>query len=505
LVPPLGRAELTAWRDAAVPGDVLAALLAAAAGRAAGGRVLLSRFLLSGKPPSILALYFKIEEVPILHALAVPPSVIRVLVLDFARCKALKEMDLIKTSQSDCYCYNQKSQVKWKYMWSTVQVKITSSGLLSIVYITERYNCQYPETILSIIKCVIHNLWTPKESNDITITINPYGETVCFSVKPARKIFIYTIRESNDITITINPYGETVCFSVKPARKIFIYTIRVNQNIVDFKLFLVFVAGIFLFFYAKTLSQSPVFFYSSGTVLGILMTLVFVLLLVKKFIPKYSTFWALMVGCWFASVYIVWQLMEELKWLWCQNRIYILGYVLIVGCLSFTVCYKHGPLVEKRSVTLLAWALQLLSLLLVYAGVAIPQFAYAVMLLTLSSKILHYPLRALAYVRWKMKKWFTSEKPVVKFLTEDEYREQADAATTHALEDLRQACRSPGFPSWLAVSRLRAPKTFADFVLGGSHLSPEEIRLHEEQYGLAGAFLEEQLFNLRTPDSLPAH
>ncbi|XP_049568108.1 nuclear envelope integral membrane protein 2 isoform X1 [Orcinus orca] len=393
--------------------------------------------------------------------------------LSVARCKALKEMDLIKTSQSDCYCYNQKSQVKWKYIWSTVQVKITSSGLLSIVYITERYNCQYPETILSIIKCVIHNLWTPKESNDITITINPYRETVCFSVKPARKIFIYTV--------------------------------RVNRNIVDFKLFLVFVAGIFLFFYAKTLSQSPVFFYSSGTVLGILMTLVFVLLLVKKFIPKYSTFWALMVGCWFASVYIVWQLMEELKWLWCENRIYILGYVLIVGCLSFTVCYKHGPLVEERSVTLLAWALQLVSLLLVYAGMAIPQFAYAVMLLTLSSKILHYPLRALAYVRWKMKKWFTSEKPVVKFLTEDEYREQADAATTRALEDLRQACRSPGFPSWLAVSRLRAPKTFADFVLGGSHLSPEEIRLHEEQYGLAGAFLEEQLFNLRTPDSLPAH
>lgn len=73
-------------------------------------------------------------------------------------------------------------------------MKITSSGLLSIVYITERYNCQYPETILSIIKCVIHNLWTPKESNDITITINPYRETVCFSVKPARKIFIYTVR-----------------------------------------------------------------------------------------------------------------------------------------------------------------------------------------------------------------------------------------------------------------------------------------------------------------------
>ncbi|KAJ8776224.1 hypothetical protein J1605_015699 [Eschrichtius robustus] len=137
----------------------------------------------------------------------------------------------------------------------------------------------------------------------------------------------------------------------------------------------------------------------------------------------------------------------------------IKGYVLVVGCVSFTVCYKHGPLVEERSRTLLAWTLQLLSLLLVYAGVAIPQVACAVMLLVLSSKVLHFPLRALAYVRWKMKKWFTSEKLVVKFLTEDEYREQADAATTRALEDLRQACCSPGFPSWLAVSRLRAPKT----------------------------------------------
>lgn len=170
----------------------------------------------------------------------------------------MKEMDLIEASLSDCYCYNQNSQVEWKYIWSTVQVKITSPGPFSVVYITERYNCQYPETILSIIRCMIHNFWTPEESNDTTIIIHPYGQTVCFSVKPARKIFMYTI--------------------------------SVKQNIVDFKLVFVFVVGIFLFFYAETLSQSPIFFYSSGTVLGVLMTLVFVLLLVKKFIPK-CIFW----------------------------------------------------------------------------------------------------------------------------------------------------------------------------------------------------------------------
>lgn len=103
----------------------------------------------------------------------------------------------------------------------------------------------------------------------------------------------------------------------------------------------------------------------------------------------------------------------------------------------------------------------------------------------------------------KMKTWMVSRKPQVKLLTEDEYREQADAETVCALEELRRTCRGPDFPSWLAVSRLQAPKKFADFVLGGNHVSPEEMSLHEEQYGLGGAFLEEQLFNLPTPRHPP--
>ncbi|ELW66593.1 Transmembrane protein 194B [Tupaia chinensis] len=252
-----------------------------------------------------------------------------------------------------------------------LRVKITSPGLLSIVYITERHNCQYPETILSFTKCMIHNFWTPKDSNEVTIVINPYGQTVCFSVKPVR---------------------------------LFIYKISINRNI----------------------------------------------------------------------------------------------YVLVVGFFSFAVCYTHGPLVDDRNRSLLMWTLRVLSLVLVYAGVAVPQFAYTVMVLLLCSQSLYYPLKAFSYIRWKMKPWFTTEKLVVRYLTEDEYREQADAETTRALEELRQACRRPDFPAWLAISRLYAPKKFADFVLGGSHLSPEEISLHEEQYGLGGAFLEEQLFNLRT-------
>ena len=75
------------------------------------------------------------------------------------------------------------------------------------------------------------------------------------------------------------------------------------------------------------------------------------------------------------------------------------GYILTVGCVSFAVCYKHGPLVEERSVVLLAWLLRLLSLLLVYMGVSAPQFACtAALLLFLSSGSRCYPRSVLACV-----------------------------------------------------------------------------------------------------------
>ncbi|GAB1284947.1 Nuclear envelope integral membrane protein 2 [Apodemus speciosus] len=397
------------------------------------------------------------------------------------RCKSLKETDLIQTSVSGCYCYNQHSQIEWTYMWSTVQVTVTSPGLLSIVYITGSHNCQHTETILSFIKCVTHNFWAPEEAKEMTLVFSPYGETVCFSVKPVGRILTYIV--------------------------------SVSRNIVDFKLFLV----------------SPVFYYCSGTMLGILMTLVFVLLMAKKHIPKYSTFGALMIGCWFASVYVLCQLTDALKWLWYGNRMFVLVrpdkrtspivasfstevlekprktscYVLVVGLCSFAACYNHGPLANEGSRDLLMWTLRFLSLVLVYTGLAGPHFAYAVMILLLFSWSLHYLLRAFSYLRWKMRQWFTADPPVARYLTDDEYREQTEAETASALEELHQACCRPGFPSWLAVSRLQAPKKFAAFVLGASHLSPEEVSAHEKQYGLGGAFLEEQLFSLQT-DSLPA-
>lgn len=72
----------------------------------------------------------------------------------------------------------------------------------------------------------------------------------------------------------------------------------------------------------------------------------------------------------------------------------------MVGFLSFAVCYKHGPLVDERNVNLLTWTLRFLALLLIYCGVTVPQYSYALMILILSSRSLRYPLKAFSYMRW---------------------------------------------------------------------------------------------------------
>ncbi|MEJ1271122.1 nuclear envelope integral membrane protein 2 [Cricetulus griseus] len=153
-------------------------------------------------------------------------------------------------------------------------VTVTSRGLLRFVYITGNHNCQHPEGILSFIRCVIHNFWAPEESNKMTMLITPYGETVCFSVKPIGRVFTYTV--------------------------------SMDRN----------------------------------------------------------------------------------------------SYILVVGLCSFAACYRHGPLADEWSRGLLMWTLRFLSLVLVYTGVAVPLFAYAVMVLLLFSWSLRYPLRAFSYLRW---------------------------------------------------------------------------------------------------------
>ncbi|XP_053216405.1 nuclear envelope integral membrane protein 2 isoform X2 [Podarcis raffonei] len=377
-------------------------------------------------------------------------------------CRHLETMDVSHSLDPACYCYIPHGKIQLKNIWSTIQVKISSTETFEVMSIPEERNCQSSENLLAFFKCLFNNIWHSGVSNETTISASLYGEKTCFWVQPMNKA---------------------------------LFTVHTKLNMLDRTLFLLFLTGILLFHFAHNLSRSITFYYSAGVTFGVLATLVFLLLMLKRFIPKVSTFWILMSGCWFSSLYFLYTWKEDLKWLWHHCTHYVLGYCLIVGSISFGFCHKHGPLKSEQSMNLLMWTLQFIGLVFIYVGISIPVVAYAVIVTMLCSKILLYPLRLFGYIGRKASRLFTSEKLEVRYLTEEEYREQGEQETLKALEDLRTFCRRPDFPSWVAVVKLQSPQRFAKFVLGLPHVSPEEVAAHDEQYGLGGAALEEQLFN----------
>nr|DBA20107.1 TPA: hypothetical protein GDO54_015837 [Pyxicephalus adspersus] len=222
---------------------------------------------------------------------------------------------------------------------------------------------------------------------------------------------------------------------------------------------------------------------------------------------KHSTFWLLASACLFLTAYAVHLFKENIHWIWADNKHYVMGYFITVGLMSFLTCYRHGPLSSERSIALFTWTIQIIACFLIYFGLAISEVALAIIAGLFSFKGLYYSLKVLHY----LKRLIIRRKPVVKLLTEEEYREQAEIETAKALEELRDFCYSPDFDSWLAISRLSSPKRFAEFILGSNHVSSDEASEHEEQYGLGSIFLEEQLFfqgqespNSQQMESVPA-
>ncbi|XP_077686198.1 nuclear envelope integral membrane protein 2 isoform X2 [Eretmochelys imbricata] len=346
-------------------------------------------------------------------------------------CSHLKEMDIIQKPDADCYCFMQNGTKHLKYIWSALQVKINSTEMFKFVPISAESNCHNSETVFAFFKCVVQIIWQSEVSREMVININQHGENMCFRVQPYKKV----------------PY-----------------TVSVQRNMVDRKLVLLFIAGVFLFHFANALSRSAMFYYSAGVALGVLATLVFLLLTLKRFIPKHSTFGILMSGCWMSSLYFIYCLKGEMKWLWSEYRNYLLG----------CICSNSYHPLFKRPV-LSPWH-----------GLFRGQVG-------------------IHFLNIKIKNFLKSKKRVFRLLTEEEYREQQETETVKALEELRSFCRSPDFSSWLAVSKLQSPKKFANFILGSPHVSPAEVNAYDEQYGIGGSFLEQQLFSPEPEPNLLAN
>lgn len=165
----------------------------------------------------------------------------------------------------------------------------------------------------------------------------------------------------------------------------------------------------------------------------------------------------------------------------------------MVGFMSFAICYKYGPLENERSINLVTWTLQLLGLCFMYAGIQIPHVALVLIVAALCTKNLETPIQWLCSTYRKMCK-ATGKTVPPRLLTEEEYRIQGERETKKALEDLREYCNSPDCSAWKTISRIKSPKRFADFVEGSPHLTPNEVNMHEQEFGIGSILSQVDIF-----------
>ncbi|KAH0629001.1 hypothetical protein JD844_010714 [Phrynosoma platyrhinos] len=379
----------------------------------------------------------------------------------------LKETHLYKKNSSQKFCYTNEMTPKWHDIWTRIQIRVKSTKMIRVFQVENEEKLKELEEF---------NIW------------NYIGS--------------FFKEKLNDTYISVGLYSYKTCLKVDPLEQSSDYSITVARTF-DPKLFVVTFLGLLLFFCSDLMSsnnhdkcclcRSSLFYYSAGISIGVLSSLLIVIYVLSRMVPKKSPIYLMLVGGWSFSVYLIQLVFRNLQEIFRLYWEYMLGYLIIVGCISFAVCYKYGPLENERSINLLTWGLQILGLLLLYLGIQIRQIAIALIVIAVCTKNLEYPV-IWAYAIYRKVFTATAKPSPPRLLTEEEYRIQGEIETRKALEELREYCSSPEFSAWKAVSRINSPKRFADFIEGASHVIPNEISVHEQEYGLGGSFLEEQLF-----------
>ncbi|KAM9855702.1 nuclear envelope integral membrane protein 1 [Aulostomus maculatus] len=370
----------------------------------------------------------------------------------------LRDGEEYAMSGSHLFCYTNSIEPTWKQTWTRIKVRVWSSSIFKMATVEGEEELQ---------------------------------ELVRFSVWGWVQSFI---REGhNETTINIGLFSKKTCFRIDPADQSR-YTIKPIRQF-DIYLFLVFLSGAFLFIFAESLSRSEVFFYSAGMSTGMIASLIILFFILARFLPKKSPFYVLIVGGWSFSVYAIQFAFRNLKLILQDHWHAALGYVVVVGFISFAVCYRYGPLVDEKSINILSWTLQLFGLLLIYFGIQIYYVAFAMIVIAVIIKNLAYPASVIVAAWRKIQRYVHWKPEPRRLLTEEEYQKQGEEETRRALEELRKHCNSPEFSPWKAVSRLQSPKRFADFIEGSPHLMPNEVSVHAQEYGFGGSFFEDEFFD----------
>nr|XP_026484235.1 nuclear envelope integral membrane protein 1 [Vanessa tameamea] len=259
----------------------------------------------------------------------------------------------------------------------------------------------------------------------------------------------------------------STCMAINTKEK---HSIELHIQRVDLWRVLMMVVGAALIFTSRTLSGNPVFFYLCGIVIGVSASFMVFVYYISRFIPGRTFTYGLLIGGWTVGVYLVQQMWENIRSIMAAYQSYIFWYILMVGFISFVVCYRIGPPKNQRSKNLVMWTLQGVGVVVIIFSSQYQEASTAVTVITLGTK--YFPKSILYYIQGYWRRRFP---PKPRLLSSEEYYEQGARETQRALDGLRRYCASPDCQQWSVMLRLHDAKRFASFVEGNSHLNDDEV------------------------------
>lgn len=223
------------------------------------------------------------------------------------------------------------------------------------------------------------NLELDIDNDDFVLYEGSTSENVQIHYENQRSIFSFNLLNTNKRKLVkMNPFNQT-CVGIDTAHP---YALRLNVIRIDFWKVTLLLIGIFVFWSAKRLSETPLFYYLTGILLGIFASFLVVVYFVSKLFPKVNEddgvffqkkikifffrytltqrpmMYGVMVGGWTLGVYFAQILWDNLQMIFMTYQSYVFWYIVVTGFISFTICYRLGPPQNQRSINIIKWGLQ---------------------------------------------------------------------------------------------------------------------------------------------------
>lgn len=158
------------------------------------------------------------------------------------------------------------------------------------------------------------------------------------------------------------------------------YRLTYHFSSFDATNFVLLAIGVCLFYSANYLSKKVYIYYASHMTFGVIGSLLILTFIAHRFLPKrLSVFFAL------TSFYLnTWFVVKIKQYLFTYPYgLYLISYILAAAAISFAFAYYRGPIKNHRLYDLFKWALQFVSLLIIYFSSEIVEFVIFVMVIIL--------------------------------------------------------------------------------------------------------------------------